>query len=75
MLTKDLQDKEDLLVQTSKAFELLRDSYKENINHLMHTHDEEKQELLNRICKLENVSIFEKRLYAISDMDYIIANN
>lgn len=61
MLTKDLQDKEDLLVQTSKAFELLRDSYKENINHLMHTHDEEKQELLNRICKLENVSIFEKK--------------
>ena len=60
-LKKDLEDKEDLLVQTANAYELLKEIYKQNIEMLVHVHDEEKEELQNQIQKLKNVSIIKTR--------------
>lgn len=60
-LSKDLEDKEDLLVQTAKAFELLRESYNKNLKDLMNAHNEEKDELQNIIQRLENVSFNERK--------------
>lgn len=54
-LKKDLADKEDLLVQTAKAIELLKQTHKANIDDLIKTHNEEKEDLQTRIDKLLKV--------------------
>lgn len=53
LLKKDLADKEDLLVQTAKALELLKQGHKANIDELLKSHNAEKEELQNRIDRLD----------------------
>lgn len=55
LLKRDLADKEDLLVQTAKALELLKQGHKANIDELIKTHNTEKEELQNRVDRLDKV--------------------